>query len=129
MSLLRQWQPDLVRGNGGEVRASPFSGIISFPFALRHRVQQDPKFSFSGGRAMTSGWYYMASGWIRKSRRVGPISDADLLHQIEKGKISPETLLQSSKTKGKWVPMNTIAPAMQRWRELHPEEEEGISSD
>ena len=72
---------------------------------------------------MSAGWYYMASGWIRKSRRVGPISEADLLLRIEKGKISPETLLQSSKTKGKWVPMNTIAPAMKRWRELHPDEE------
>ncbi len=72
---------------------------------------------------MTSGWYYMASGWIRKSRRVGPISDADMLVQIEKGNISPETLVQSSKTKGKWVPMNTIEAAMERWRELHPDQE------
>jgi hypothetical protein len=71
---------------------------------------------------MTSGWYYMASGWIRKARRVGPISDADLLHCIEQGKISPETLVQSTKTKGKWVPMSAIGPAMKRWRELHPEE-------
>ena len=71
---------------------------------------------------MGAGWYYMASGWMRKARRVGPISEADLLHRIEQGKISPETLLQSSKTKGKWVPMNSIAPAMKRWKELHPEE-------
>lgn len=71
---------------------------------------------------MTDGWYYMASGWIRKGRRVGPISDADLLVHIESGKISPETLMQSVKTKMKWVPMNTIGPAMERWRELHPDE-------
>ena len=37
---------------------------------------------------MGVGWYYMASGWIRKNRRVGPISEADLLSQISKGKIS-----------------------------------------
>ena len=73
---------------------------------------------------MESGWYYMASGWIRKSRRVGPVSEAEFIHAVEKGKISPETLVQSSKTKGKWVPMNTIGPAMKRWRELHPEEPE-----
>ena len=71
---------------------------------------------------MADGWYYMASGWIRKGRRVGPISDHDLLVHIESGKISPETLLQSVKTKGKWVPMNTIGPAMKRWKELHPDE-------
>ena len=72
---------------------------------------------------MSAGWYYMASGWLNKSRRVGPINEADLLAQIDKGKISPETLVQSSKTKGKWVPMNTIGPAMKRWRESHPEDE------
>ena len=72
---------------------------------------------------MESGWYYMASGWIRRSRRVGPISEADMLVHIEKGKISPQTLVQSSKTKGKWVPMNSIGPAMKRWKELHPDEE------
>ncbi len=72
---------------------------------------------------MKAGWYYMASGWIRKGRRVGPISEADLLAQIDKGKISPETLLQSEKTKGKWVLMSTIGPAMKRWRELHADEE------
>lgn len=72
---------------------------------------------------MEDGWYYMASGWMRKGRRVGPISEADFLSQIEKGKISPETLVQSGKTKGRWVPMNTVAPAIQRWREIHPDEE------
>lgn len=70
---------------------------------------------------MGADWYYMASGWIRKARRVGPISESDLLHRIDQGKISPETLLQSSKTRGKWVPMNTIAPAMKRWKQSHPE--------
>ena len=71
---------------------------------------------------MESGWYYMASGWIRKARRVGPISEAEMLAQIDKGKINPETLVQSNKTKGKWVPMNTVAPAMERWRKLNPED-------
>lgn len=70
---------------------------------------------------MGAEWYYMANGWIRRARRVGPISESDLLARIERGKISPETLLQSSKTRGKWVPMSTIAPAMKRWKQLHPE--------
>ena len=68
---------------------------------------------------MSADWYYMASGWIRKTRRIGPISEHDLLIRIDQGKISPETLLQSSKTKGRWVPMNEVAPAMERWRQHH----------
>lgn len=72
---------------------------------------------------MGAGWYYMANGWMRKGRRVGPITESDLLERIDKGKILPHTLLQSSKTKGKWVPMNTVGPAMNRWRESHPEQD------
>lgn len=72
---------------------------------------------------MSGSWYYMASGWIRKARRVGPITEADLLLRIDQGKIQPETLLQSSKTKGKWVAMNKIGPAMDRWKKLHPEKQ------
>jgi hypothetical protein len=64
---------------------------------------------------MGAGWYYMASGWLRKNRRVGPITESDLLVRIDQGKISPQTLLQSSKTKGKWVPMK-------RWRKLNPDD-------
>jgi hypothetical protein len=65
----------------------------------------------------------MASGWMRKGRRIGPITESDLLERIDKGKILPHTLLQSTKTKGKWVPMNTVGPAMKRWRQSHPEED------
>ena len=68
---------------------------------------------------MGAGWYYITSGWLRKTRRVGPISEADLLHLIDEGKIVPETLLLSSKTKGKWVPMKSIDPAIQRWNATH----------
>ena len=71
---------------------------------------------------MDADWYYMTKGWIRKNKRVGPISETALLQLIESGKIFPETLLQSSKTKGKWVPMETIGAAMKRWREFHPED-------
>lgn len=72
---------------------------------------------------MGVGWYYMTNGWIRRRRRVGPISEADLLSHISAGKISPDTLLQSSKTKDNWVPMNSIGPAMKHWKKLHPEED------
>ena len=73
------------------------------------------------GREMDTEWYYMAKGWIRKKKRVGPISETVLLSLIDAGKIQPSTLLQSSKTKGKWVPMETISAAMKRWRASHPE--------
>ena len=73
---------------------------------------------------MSATWYYMARGWLfQKGRRVGPISEHDLLARIDQGKIVPDTLLQSSKTKGKWVPMNSVAPAMNRWKQMHPDEE------
>ncbi len=62
-----------------------------------------------------TSWYYMATSWWRKSKRVGPISESDLLQRIDSGKINPETLIQSPKTKNKWVPMNVVGPAMKRW--------------
>ena len=70
---------------------------------------------------MSAGWYYMTTGWLRKGRRVGPISESDLLKRIDQGKIAPETLLQSTKTKGKWVPMKSVGPAMSRWIRLNPD--------
>ena len=71
---------------------------------------------------MATKWFYMASGWLRKSRRVGPISEADLLKRIDKGQIAPETLVQSSKTRNRWVRMEKVGPAMAHWRKAHPEE-------
>jgi hypothetical protein len=76
-----------------------------------------------GAISMGAGWYYMASGWMRKGRRIGPITEADLLERIDKGKILPHTLLQSTKTKGKWVPMNSVGPAMKRWQASHPDDD------
>lgn len=73
------------------------------------------------GLEMDADWYYMTKGWIRRKKRVGPISEIALLSLIDSGTIQPQTLLQSSKTKGKWVPMETIDAAMKRWRAKHPE--------
>ncbi|MCC9603178.1 DUF4339 domain-containing protein [Stieleria sp. JC731] len=73
---------------------------------------------------MSAEWFFMASGWLRRARRVGPITETDLLARIDKGEISPETLVQSVKTRNKWVPMNKIKPAMERWRRAHPEKTE-----
>ena len=70
---------------------------------------------------MSTKWFFMASGWLRKSRRIGPISEADLLNRIDKGQIEPTTLVQSSKTRNKWIPMQKVGPAMERWKRAHPE--------
>lgn len=70
---------------------------------------------------MSSQWYYMVSGWIRKTHPVGPITEAELLERIATGKICPETLLKSDKTRNKWVPMNSVLPAMEHWQHTHPE--------
>ena len=70
---------------------------------------------------MDADWYYLTKGWIRRNKRVGPISEIALLRLIDSGDIQPTTLLQSSKTKGKWVPMETIGAAMKRWKSSHPD--------
>ncbi|MGV3484248.1 MAG: DUF4339 domain-containing protein [Planctomycetaceae bacterium] len=67
-----------------------------------------------------SDWYYMKRRWLGGTRKVGPLSDSDLLLRIDQGKITPETLLLSMKTKHKWVRMEEIGPAMKHWRQLHP---------
>lgn len=76
---------------------------------------------------MSTNWFYMTSGWIRKARRVGPISEAELLSRIDKGQIEPETLVQSIKTRNKWIPMNKVGPAMARWKSSHPESAENAA--
>lgn len=67
---------------------------------------------------MSADWYYMSSGWIRKTKRVGPITEPELLARIDDGRILPHTLVQSVKTKGKWIPMSLVEPAMDRYKAL-----------
>ncbi|TWU03963.1 DUF4339 domain-containing protein [Neorhodopirellula pilleata] len=76
---------------------------------------------------MTADWFYMSEGWFQRGKRVGPITEQDLLLRIDQGKIQPETLLQSHKTRDRWVPMSTVGPAMARWLESHPSEEKRLS--
>jgi hypothetical protein len=70
---------------------------------------------------MSADWFYIKNRWFHKHDCIGPLSEQDLLIRIDKGEIEPETLLQSSsKTKGKWVRMREVPPAMQRWKLHHP---------
>lgn len=70
---------------------------------------------------MSGDWYFMRRRWIGGTKKVGPISDHDLLVRIDQGQIQPDTLLLSSKTRNRWTRMAEIGPAMKHWRELHPE--------
>jgi hypothetical protein len=71
---------------------------------------------------MSADWYFIKKGsFFRTGRRVGPMSESNLLIRIEKGEVQPETLLSSAmKTKGHWVPMKTIKPAINHWKTHHP---------
>ena len=64
---------------------------------------------------MAVEWYYLKSGWF-KSTKVGPVSESTFLKSIDAGEIDPQTLiLCESKTRGHWVRMDKVAPAMKRW--------------
>lgn len=41
-----------------------------------------------------------------------------LLDRIDRGQITPQTLLMSSKTRQRWVEMRSVPPAMERWKTL-----------
>ncbi|MEM9366910.1 MAG: DUF4339 domain-containing protein [Planctomycetota bacterium] len=70
---------------------------------------------------MSADWFYMRSGWFHRAKRIGPITEQDFLAQIDRGKISPDTLVQSKKTRNKWVPMSSVGPAMKRWLDNNPD--------
>ena len=68
---------------------------------------------------MAVQWFYLKQGWF-KSKRIGPISESELLHRIDSGDVSPDTLiLCDSKTRGHWLRMKEVAPAMKRWNKTH----------
>lgn len=71
--------------------------------------------------AVRADWYYIKHRWVLGSKKVGPISDAELLTKIDSGEITPQTLLMSGKTHEHWVKMSEIASAYKRWRQSHPE--------
>lgn len=68
---------------------------------------------------MSAHWFYMKRRWIGGAKKVGPLTEHDLLLRIDRGEITPETLLYSEKTKHHWVKMEEIAPALKRWQASH----------
>jgi len=69
---------------------------------------------------MSGDWFYMKHRWIGGTKKIGPITDTDLLGRIDDGQIKPDTLLMSSKTRNRWIRMEEIGPAIKHWRKLHP---------
>ena len=70
---------------------------------------------------MSADWYFIKRGFFNRQKRVGPICELDLLKLIEKGDVIPDTMLSSeSKTKGKWMPMKEIRPAIKHYKQTHP---------
>ncbi len=50
---------------------------------------------------MGAGWYYMANGWMRKGRRVGPITKLICWNASTKAKFCRIRCCKVPKTKGK----------------------------
>jgi hypothetical protein len=69
---------------------------------------------------MTATWFYMKRRWLGGTKKMGPLSEHDLLLRIDNGEITPETLLCSEKTKNHWVKMDQVGPALERWQARHP---------
>lgn len=70
---------------------------------------------------MSATWYYIKHRWVLGPKKVGPVSEHDLLSKIDSGEITPQTLLMSSKTHEHWVKMSEISSAYKRWQQSHPE--------
>ncbi|MFN3189641.1 MAG: DUF4339 domain-containing protein [Aureliella sp.] len=72
---------------------------------------------------MSADWYFIRKGsFFRRRSRVGPLSEQSLLVRIEKGEVTPDTMLSSEmKTHGHWVAMQTIKPAIAHWKKHHPD--------
>jgi len=74
-----------------------------------------------GVMRMSADWFFMKKGFFGKSKAVGPIGESDFLHKIEKGEISPETMVSStSKTHGHWMHLKEIRAGLKHWEKTHP---------
>ena len=70
---------------------------------------------------MSADWFFMKKSFFGGSKTIGPIAESDFLRKIEKGEISPETMVSStSKTHGQWMQLKEIRAAHQHWKKSHP---------
>jgi len=75
-------------------------------------------------RSMSADWFYLKRRWFGGTKKVGPLAENDLLLRIDRGEITPTTLLISAKTKNRWVKMEEIGPALKQWKKGHPVSEQ-----
>ncbi len=69
---------------------------------------------------MSADWFFMKRRWFGRPKKVGPMSEHELLLRIDHGEITPDTLLCSEKTKHRWIKMAQVGPALKRLQQLHP---------
>jgi hypothetical protein len=70
---------------------------------------------------MSADWFFMKKRLFWGIKTVGPIAESDFLHRIERGEISPETMVSStSKTHGQWMHLKQIRAGLQHWKKTHP---------
>ena len=70
---------------------------------------------------MSADWYFMKKSFFGTSKTVGPIAESEFLHRIEKGEISPDSIVSSkSKTHGQWMHLKEIPAAHEHWKKSHP---------
>lgn len=69
---------------------------------------------------MSADWFFLRRGWFHKGKKIGPIDEHDFLLRIDREEIRPDTLVQSQlKTRGRWVRMDKVRPALKRWQQNH----------
>lgn len=72
---------------------------------------------------MSADWFFLRHGWFHRAKKIGPIDDHELMIRIDRGELTPDTLVQSdTKTRGRWIRMEKLQPALKRFREAHPSE-------
>ena len=70
---------------------------------------------------MSADWYFLKKGFFGKFKSVGPIPESEFLQKIDKGEISPETMVSStSKTHGHWMHLKEIRAGYKHWQKSHP---------
>lgn len=70
---------------------------------------------------MSADWFFMKTGFFNRHKAIGPINETEFLTRIEKGDVTPSTMVSSnSKTHGRWIAMREVNPAYMHWKQCHP---------
>lgn len=70
---------------------------------------------------MSADWFYIKRRLFWGPKTIGPIAEPTFLKKIEKGEITPETMVSStSKTHGHWMHLKDIQAGLKHWKKTHP---------